>query len=108
MRVGRRPVIGVLTPYTSGYYYGAIVSGIQRVACARGAIVVAVQTTGMDLAWPDEPGDQYLGMGAVDGWIAVNEFASAASARASSRSSTCTSGRSRSPVVRYFPTTTPA
>jgi len=68
------PVIGVLAPYTGGFYYGAVMAGIQRVAAERGAAVVAIQSTGLELFWPDEPGNQFLAMNAVDGWLAVNEF----------------------------------
>ena len=70
----RSPVIGVLTPFTGGFYYGAAMAGIQRVAAASGASVVALHTTGLELARPDEQDDQYLGMDAVDGWLAVNQF----------------------------------
>lgn len=71
-----RLAIGVLTPYTGGFYYGAILEGIQKAACARGVAVIAIQTTGMDLFWPSGAGTDYLSIDAVDGWIAVNEFSS--------------------------------
>lgn len=71
-----RFTIGVLTPYTGGFYYGAILLGLQRTAASRGALVVAFQATGMDLCWPAISGQQYLGINAIDGWIAVNEFSS--------------------------------
>ncbi|HEV8548540.1 MAG TPA: EAL domain-containing protein [Polyangiaceae bacterium] len=70
----RPPLIGVLTPFTGGFYYGAAMAGIQRVAATHGASVVALQTTGMDLAASDAPDDQFLGLSAVDGWLAVNQF----------------------------------
>jgi diguanylate cyclase (GGDEF)-like protein len=70
----RPPVIGVLTPFTGGFYYGAAMAGIERVARARGATVVALQTTGLDLATADADDEQYLGLAAVDGWLAVNQF----------------------------------
>lgn len=69
-----RFTIGVLTPYTGGFYYGAILLGLQRAATLRGATIVAIQTTGMDLCWPDGTNEDYLGIDAIDGWIAVNEF----------------------------------
>jgi len=68
------PVIGVLTPFTSGFYYGAAMAGIQRIAAVHRASVVAVQTTGLDLANIDVSDEQYLGLRAVDGWLAVNQF----------------------------------
>jgi len=70
----RTPVIGVLTPFTGGFYYGAAMAGIQRVAAARGASVVAIHTTGLELGWSDAPDEQYLGLDSVDGWLAVNQF----------------------------------
>ncbi len=74
MQTKRAPVIGVLTPFTGGFYYGAAMAGIERVAELRGATVVALQTTGLELAATDAPEDQYLGLDAVDGWLAVNQF----------------------------------
>ena len=74
MESKRAPVIGVLTPFTGGFYYGAAMAGIQRVAATRNAAIVAVQTTGLELASVDAPDDQYLGLDAVDGWLAVNQF----------------------------------
>src|SRR5512133_143233 len=71
-----RFAIGVLTPYTGGFYYGAILEGIQKAACSRGVAVVAIQTTGMDLCWPEGLDADYLSIDAVAGWIAVNEFSS--------------------------------
>jgi len=70
----RSPVIGVLTPFTGGFYYGAAMAGIERAAARRGATVVALQTTGLELASREAPEDQYLGLDAVDGWLAVNQF----------------------------------
>jgi diguanylate cyclase (GGDEF)-like protein len=74
MPASRSPVIGVLTPFTGGFYYGAAMAGIERVASRRGATVVALQTTGLELASRDAPEDQYPGLDAVDGWLAVNQF----------------------------------
>ncbi|HTQ04357.1 MAG TPA: EAL domain-containing protein [Polyangiaceae bacterium] len=74
MQTSRSPVIGVLTPFTGGFYYGAAMAGIERVAATRGATVVALQTTGLDLASREASDDQYLGLDAVDGWLAVNQF----------------------------------
>ncbi len=72
----KAPIIGVLTPYTGGFYYGAMLAGIHGTARRRGVGTVAVHTTGMELFWPDEPGAEPLALGAVDGWIAINEFQS--------------------------------
>ena len=74
MQTKRAPVIGVLTPFTGGFYYGAAMAGIERVAQARGATVVALQTTGLELAASDGADEQYLALDAVDGWLAVNQF----------------------------------
>src|ERR1041384_2517534 len=78
MQQRRSRVIGVLAPYTGGFYYGAVLAGIQRAAAARGAAVGAIHSTGLELFWPDEPGEQFLALEAVDGWLAVNEFESPA------------------------------
>src|ERR1019366_9716707 len=40
------PMIGVLAPYLSGYFYGTLVSAIEDVASAAGGRVVAIQTAG--------------------------------------------------------------
>jgi diguanylate cyclase (GGDEF)-like protein len=74
MQTKRAPVIGVLTPFTGGFYYGAAMAGIERVAQARGATVVALQTTGLELATVEAPDEQYLGLDSIDGWLAVNQF----------------------------------
>ncbi len=74
MLMSRAPVIGVLTPFTGGFYYGAAIAGIQRIAATCGASVVALHTTGLELAWSKEHDDQFLAMDAVDGWLAVNQF----------------------------------
>jgi diguanylate cyclase (GGDEF)-like protein len=74
MQSKRAPVIGVLTPFTGGFYYGAAMAGIERVAQQRGAAVVALQTTGFGLATCEVAENQYLGLDAVDGWLAVNQF----------------------------------
>ncbi|MBN2193384.1 MAG: EAL domain-containing protein [Polyangiaceae bacterium] len=72
MRSSKRRHIGVLTPYTGGFYYGAVLDGVKRQAMAMNVAVVAVQTAGTDLCWPGE--SEYLGLDALDGWIGVNEF----------------------------------
>ncbi len=70
----RTPIIGVLTPYTGGFYYGAMLAGIHGTARKRGVGTVAVHTTGLDLLWPEEASAQPLALDAVDGWIAINDF----------------------------------
>jgi len=70
----RTPVVGVLTPSTGGFYYGAAMAGIRRAAAMRGASVVAVHTTGLEVGSVDASDEQYLGLDAVDGWLAVNQF----------------------------------
>jgi diguanylate cyclase (GGDEF)-like protein len=74
MPVNRAPIIGVLTPFTGGFYYGAAMAGIERIAEARGATVVVLQTTGLAVAAPDAPDAEYLALEAADGWLAVNQF----------------------------------
>ena len=66
--------IGLLTPYTGGFYYGAILAGIQKAAAIRGAHVVAIQTGGLELLWPDEPSTSPLASNSIDGWIAANGY----------------------------------
>lgn len=68
----KRPrVIGVLTPYTGGFYYGAILEGVQRAAALRGSAVFALQTTGLDSHWSTE--GRTLSIEAADAWIIANE-----------------------------------
>src|SRR5690606_18256448 len=67
------PVIGVLTPLIGGFYYANILAGVQRVAHRRGARVVAFQTTGMDMLWPDEQGLP-LAWKAIDGFLGINDL----------------------------------
>ena len=74
MPVNRAPVIGVLTPYTGGFYYGAAMAGIERVAEERGATLVVLQTTGLALGLASAPDSEFLALGAADGWLAVNQF----------------------------------
>jgi DNA-binding LacI/PurR family transcriptional regulator len=71
----RRCTVGVLTPYTGGFYYGSVLEGVARMAREYDAQVVAFHTTRLDLHWPD--GNDYLALDAIDGWLVVNEFDSA-------------------------------
>ncbi|MEV6635981.1 GGDEF domain-containing protein [Actinoplanes sp. NPDC051470] len=41
---GVRPVVGVLSPFLGGWYFGGVLEGIAQVAADAGAAVVAVQT----------------------------------------------------------------
>ncbi len=70
----RGPHIGLLTPFTGGFYYGGILAGIHKAARARGAQVLAVQTGGLELLWPAEPGTRPLAIESVDGWIAASDY----------------------------------
>ncbi|MEV6843021.1 GGDEF domain-containing protein [Actinoplanes sp. NPDC051411] len=38
------PVLGVLSPFLGGWYFGGVIEGIARVASGAGAAVVAIQT----------------------------------------------------------------
>ena len=67
-----RPTIGVLTPLIGGFYYANILSGVQRTARRRGARVVAFQTSGMDMVWPEEQGTLPLAWDRIDGFLGIN------------------------------------
>ena len=56
-------------------------AGVQRAARARQVRVVALQTLGMELVWPDEPASGPLALHRVDGWLVANDFDSAEYAR---------------------------
>jgi diguanylate cyclase (GGDEF)-like protein/PAS domain S-box-containing protein len=47
------PTIGILSPYLAGYFYGSLISTVQRVVSATGGRVVAVSTSTLG------PGDQH-------------------------------------------------
>ena len=70
----RQPTIGVLTPLIGGFYYANILAGVQRIARRRGARVVAFQTTGMDMLWPDEPETLPLAWRTIDGFVGINDL----------------------------------
>lgn len=67
-------VVGVLTPQTGGFYYGAVLKGVHHIAAARGADLFAVQLSGLEM-FDDVPGSAVLASLAADGWIIVNEAA---------------------------------
>lgn len=41
------PTIGIVSPYLAGYYFGSLISGVQRFVSARGGRVVAVSTASL-------------------------------------------------------------
>lgn len=63
-------VIGVLTPRSGGFYYGTVVNAILKVARRHNAVVIAFETSRLQLL----RGGQVLAGARVDGWLAVNEF----------------------------------
>lgn len=65
-------VIGVLTPHTGGFYYGAVLKGVQHMARATGAHVFAVQLNGLDLV-DDATTENVMCSLAADGWLIINE-----------------------------------
>ena len=69
-----RPTIGVLTPLIGGFYFANILSGVQRTARRRGARVVAFQTTGMHMVWPDEHRTLPLAWDRIDGFLGINNL----------------------------------
>ena len=69
-----RPTIGVLTPLIGGFYYANILSGVQRTARRRGARVVAFQTSGMDMVWPEEHDTLPLAWDRIDGFLGINNL----------------------------------
>ncbi len=66
-----RNIIGILTPSTSGFYYGAVLSGILEAATERGCAAVAFEMTRVRMRCS---GGQMLAGQRIDGWLAVNEF----------------------------------
>ncbi len=72
--MGWRPTVGVLIPYVGGCYFTNLLAGIQRAARRRDARVVAFQTAGLDVLWPNERNSEPLGWDAIDGWIGVNDL----------------------------------
>ncbi len=67
-----KTVIGILTPQTGGFYYGAVLDGILEAASARSAAVVAFDTARLRLA--DSGDDPLLASAHICGWLAVNAF----------------------------------
>jgi diguanylate cyclase (GGDEF)-like protein/PAS domain S-box-containing protein len=67
------PVIGVLSPYLSGPYHGALVSAILRAASAAGAGVAAVQTAGPGRRFhhSDQEPVGRVGWGRVAGFVTI-------------------------------------
>jgi DNA-binding LacI/PurR family transcriptional regulator len=68
------PIIGVLSPYLSGPYHGAVVSAILRAASAAGAGVAAVQTAGPGRRFHHSTTGELLGpvgWGRVAGFVTI-------------------------------------
>lgn len=68
------PVVGVLCPYLSGPYNGAVLTAVIGAASSAGAKVVAVQTAGPGARYHEESGRELVGRVAwdrVDGIVAV-------------------------------------
>lgn len=63
-------VMGVLTPYTGGFYYGTVMNGILTAARQQGAIAIAFETSRLRL----KRGPEILASHWIDGWLAINEF----------------------------------
>jgi signal transduction histidine kinase/DNA-binding LacI/PurR family transcriptional regulator/CheY-like chemotaxis protein len=62
----RALAIGVIARYTSGYYFGAILSGIHQVARQAGVPLLVIQSGLEHLRLPT------FGAGHADGWIVVH------------------------------------
>jgi diguanylate cyclase (GGDEF)-like protein len=69
--VAANNIIGILTPYTGGFYYGAVLSGIIEAAAERGCAAVAFEMTRVRMRCS---GGQMLAGRRISGWLAVNEF----------------------------------
>lgn len=69
---GQRLAIGVLTPYTGGFYYGSILKGAYSAATGLDCDLFVVQTTSLDLFDGNFPRNT-LAWQAADGWVIVNE-----------------------------------
>jgi diguanylate cyclase (GGDEF)-like protein/PAS domain S-box-containing protein len=41
------PIIGVVSPYVAGYYFGSLISGVQGVVSGRGGRVIAISTSSL-------------------------------------------------------------
>jgi predicted signal transduction protein with EAL and GGDEF domain/DNA-binding LacI/PurR family transcriptional regulator len=74
MVVPPRTVIGVLTPFTGGFYYGAVLEGILRTAQENDAVAIAFETGRLRLVGSGETDERILSSRLVSGWLAVNEF----------------------------------
>lgn len=70
-----RTVIGVLTPFTGGFYYGAILEGVLQTAQENDAVAIAFETARLRLVSCSDAGrERILSSTWVSGWLAVNEF----------------------------------
>ena len=53
--MGTPPTIGVLSPFVSGFYFGAIIRGIAAAAAEAGVRLVAIQTSDPGIVYYDRP-----------------------------------------------------
>lgn len=67
-------VIGILTPHTGGFYYGAVMNGILAAVRRNDAVAIAFEGSRLTLL----KGNEVLASDSVDGWLAVNEFSDSA------------------------------
>ncbi len=70
VRPPSKTVIGVLTPHTGGFYYGAVMNGILGAVKSLDAVAIAFETTRLGLL----KGREVLAGNWIDGWLAINEF----------------------------------
>jgi diguanylate cyclase (GGDEF)-like protein len=78
---GSEPVLGVLSPFLGGWYFGGVLEGIAQVAARAGAAVVAVQTLDagtdqLELIEPPQP-PHPLAWDHVAGFVVIVNAASA-------------------------------
>jgi diguanylate cyclase (GGDEF)-like protein/PAS domain S-box-containing protein len=74
----KRPTIGILSPYLAGYYYGALISAVQRVVSAAGGRAIAVSTAilGNDIeTWTEEDQLPLVALDHAAGFIVISRAA---------------------------------
>ncbi len=73
--MGTPPTIGVLSPFVSGFYFGAIIRGIAATAAEAGVRLVAIQTSDPGIVYSDRalnrPHPHAAGWEHLDGCIVV-------------------------------------
>jgi len=68
----RRPVVGVISPNTHGYFFGTLLSGVLDVAAAREVTVVAVQANDAGIhTFSDDPFSARLGWDHFDALVVM-------------------------------------